>query len=206
MSGRIVIIDYHMGNLHSVSKKIRRLKSDPVVSSLAGDIEKADKIILPGVGHFTKAMETLEQLKLIDVLNEQVVIKKKPILGICLGMQLMATSSEEGSTKGFGWINAEVKKFKITNTLKYKVPHTGWNQVAHVKRSSLIKGIPDQSEFYFVHAYHMICNEASDILHETVYEYPFTSSIERNNIFGVQFHPEKSHDVGNQLLKNFIEI
>jgi glutamine amidotransferase len=206
MVGRIVIVDYHMGNLHSVSKRITKLRSEPVISSVVAEIEKADKIILPGVGHFKKAMDALKHLQLIDVLNEQVLVKKKPILGICLGMQLMAMSSEEGEATGLGWLNAEVKKFKISDSLTYKIPHTGWNQAINKKKSELTKGIADQSEFYFVHGYHMLTHEVSDVLYETVFEYPFISAVERNNIFGVQFHPEKSHDVGNQLLKNFIDL
>lgn len=203
---QITIIDYGMGNLHSVAKKIKALGHTPIITSDPKEIAKADKLILPGVGHFGKAMENLDKLRLVDVLNETTLSKKVPILGICLGMQLMANKSEEGNTLGLGWIDTEVVKFNVKDTLKYKVPHTGWNQITMLKDSLLMKGIPDLSEFYFVHSYHLKSCNQNEILNETEYEYSFTSAIEKNNIFGVQYHPEKSHDVGKQLLKNFIEI
>lgn len=206
MLNKIVIVDYGMGNLNSIKKKLTRLKINPIVSSDSKEIQSADKIILPGVGHFAKAMSRLKDLNLIDVLNEEVLIKTKPILGICLGMQLMAKKSEEGNASGLGWIEADVVKFKVTDTLTYKVPHTGWNQIVILKDSLLMKNIPDQSEFYFVHSYHLKSGNRNDILNETEFEYKFTSAIEKDNIFGVQYHPEKSHDVGESLLKNFINI
>ncbi len=206
MQNKIVIVDYGMGNLLSVRKKLLRLNAEVVVSSNPADILNADKIILPGVGHFKKAIETLKTLRLIDALNESVLVKQKPILGICLGMQLLANSSEEGNVYGMGWIDAEVVRFKVKDTVKSKVPHMGWNQIIKSKESLLMKGIPDLSEFYFVHSYHLLLNEREDLLNETEYEYRFCSAVEKNNIFGVQYHPEKSHDVGELLLKNFVDL
>ena len=146
------------------------------------------------------------QLNLIDILNEQVLVKKKPILGICLGMQLMASYSKEGNTKGLNWIDAVVEEFNISDQLKYKIPHTGWNQIKALKNSKLLDRVSDLSEFYFVHSYHFNCNDKADTLCSTDYESEFIPAVEHNNIFGVQFHPEKSHDTGMQLLKNFIEL
>ena len=206
MNDRIIIVDYGMGNLNSVKKKLNRLKVFPVISSNPKDIVTACKIILPGVGHFLKAMENIKTLELLDALNEVVLVKQKPVLGICLGMQLMAKHSEEGDATGFGWFDSSVVRFKIKNNIKYKIPHMGWNQLEKKKDSILLKDIPDNSEFYFVHSYHWkTCNE-TEIISETEYEYPFPSSIEKNNIFGVQYHPEKSHDVGETLLRNFINL
>lgn len=206
MSTKIVILDYGMGNLHSVYKKIHKMDVNVIVTNNPKDILIADKLILPGVGHFKMAMENLLRLDLIEPLIEVVIEKKKPILGICLGMQLFANSSEEGNVSGLGWIDAEVTQFKIQNTLKYKIPHTGWNQIQIQKESLLMKNIPDNSEFYFVHSYHYQLKNMQDSLNETDFEYTFTSAIEKENIFGVQYHPEKSHDVGELLLKNFVEI
>lgn len=206
MPHKVVIVDYGMGNLHSIRKKLIRLNVTPIVSCHPADIKNADKIILPGVGHFKKAMERLIELDLIGVLNEAVLIQKKPILGICLGMQLFANKSEEGNAKGLGWINADVEKLKVTDTLRYKIPHMGWNQVEIEKKSQLMTNIPNQSEFYFVHSYYLKPNDKSDILNTTHFESTFTSAIEKENIFGVQYHPEKSHDIGETLLKNFIAI
>lgn len=206
MYQEITIIDYGMGNLNSVKRKFARLGIDARISNLPSDISKTDKLILPGVGHFHKAIENLKQLQLWEILNEMVLIKKKPILGICLGMQLMSSYSEEGNTEGFGWFDADVVKFRVKDFLTHKVPHTGWNQILKLKESHLMKDIPDHSEFYFVHSYHFRCNNPSDILNETEYEYKFTSAVEKENIFGVQYHPEKSHDVGEQLLRNFVNI
>lgn len=206
MNQKIVIIDYGMGNLNSVKRKLSLLGIDALISNHSSDISKADKVILPGVGHFQKAVENLKQLHLWDALNDAVLVTKIPILGICLGMQLMAARSEEGNAQGLGWFDAEVIKFKVKDSLKFKVPHTGWNQIMKTKESQLIQDIPDLSEFYFVHAYHFKCNDPADILNETEYEYTFTSAVEKENIFGVQYHPEKSHDIGDQLLNNFINI
>lgn len=206
MRGKLVIVDYGMGNLNSVKKTLERLSVDAVISSDPKDIRESDKIILPGVGHFGKAMSNLKELNLLDSLNEVVLADKKPILGICLGMQLLAKKSEEGNAVGLGWIDAEVTKFQVSDKLKFKVPHMGWNRISVKKNSLLMKEIPDHSEFYFVHSFHIKVNDKSDLLNETEYEYAFTSAVEKDNIFGVQYHPEKSHDTGAQLIKNFIKL
>jgi imidazole glycerol-phosphate synthase subunit HisH len=202
----ILILDYSVGNLHSVKRKIQKLGFTPVVSSCASDIKRADKIIMPGVGHFKNAMDCLNDLHLTDALQEAVLINKKPILGICLGMQLMAKKSEEGNVEGLGWLDAEVVKFNVSDSLKYKVPHTGWNQIKISKESLLMKNILPSSEFYFTHSYHFKASVSGDVLNRTAYEYDFTTAVERDNIFGVQYHPEKSHDSGIQLLKNFVDL
>lgn len=206
MTKKIALIDYGMGNHFSIQKKMKLLGYKVNTTNKLSEIKAADKFILPGVGHFSKAMEHLKELNLINILNDEVLVKKKPILGICLGMQLMASKSEEGNSNGLNWIKATVVKFKIQNQLKYKVPHTGWNQIQISKPSKLLKSIENHSEFYFVHAYHYNCLNQEDILCNTDYEYKFASAIERDNIYGVQFHPEKSHDTGLQLLKNFVEL
>ena len=249
----LVIVDYHMGNLHSVKKKLDFLKVDSVISSDPAVILSASKLILPGVGHFGQAMENLRKLNLIDALNEAVLVKKTPILGICLGMQLMANSSGEkleldarienadrvtdaggcieGGTEnadravlslskqvirrgglyrgrtqeqGFGWFDAEVVKFTFEDTLRFKVPHTGWNSISIEKESPLMHDIPVGAEFYFVHSYFMKANNPSDVLNYTEYGSRFVSAISKNNIYGCQYHPEKSHDVGLQLIRNFV--
>ena len=206
MKKKLAIVDYGMGNLNSVKKKLDRLKTTASITSNPKDIIKADKIILVGVGHFAKAMKNIKELNLLDTLNEVAIIKKKPVLGICLGMQLMANDSEEGNSEGLGWLDANVRKMQVDDTLRFKIPHTGWNKITHVKKSHLMKGIPESSEFYFVHSYHLMSNETSNILNETEYCFKFTSAIEKDNIFGVQYHPEKSHDIGEVLLKNFISL
>lgn len=206
MTGQILIVDFGMGNLNSVRKKLSQSNCTPIVSSNPKAVASADKLILPGVGHFQQAMENLGKLNLLDVLNEAVLVRQRPILGICLGMQLMAGHSEEGDASGLGWVDGEVVKIRPKDTLKFKVPHVGWNQISHRKESALMRGIPDSSEFYFVHGYYLKPKAAADILNETEYEERFTSAIEKKNIFGVQYHPEKSHDVGEKLLKNFVSI
>ncbi len=193
-----------MGNIHSVSRKIKLLGFEYCVSARVEDVLSADRIILPGVGHFGKAMQNLKELNLIESLNEAVLIKKTPILGICLGMQLMARSSEEGNSVGLGWVDAEVVPFTVSDTFKFKVPHTGWNSIQKQKESSTNNGLSDEEYFYFVHSFHFLCTEKLDILHTTSYDYEFTSAVEKENILGVQYHPEKSHEAGLTLLKNFI--
>lgn len=200
----ISIIDFGMGNLGSVKHKLDRIGAASVITSDPDQIRKSERLILPGVGHFSNAVHELKTRRLWDILNKEVLVIKKPILGICLGMQLMAKYSEEGDAEGFGWLDAEVVRFKITDTLTYKIPHSGWNQVIVTNTSPLFTEITQEQEFYFVHAYHLICGDSSAILGETSYEYPFVSAVQKHNIFGVQFHPEKSHDAGEQLLKNFV--
>lgn len=200
----IAIVNLNLGNLASIKKRFDCLKEPSVITSDHNQIRKSNKIILPGVGHYKNAVKELKKLCLWDVLNKEVLVYKKPILGICLGMQLMAKYSEEGDAEGFGWFDAEVVRFKVTDTLTYKIPHSGWNQIFIKKPSPLFSEIHVEQEFSFIHAYHMICHNPSDILCETHYEYPFVSAVQKDNIFGVQFHPEKSHDAGEQLLKNFV--
>ena len=205
-SGSIIIVDYGMGNLLSVKKKLDRLNQNTKISSDPREILAAGKIILPGVGHFQNAMKNLHEFGLQAVLNEAVLEKKTPVFGICLGMQLMAKHSEEGDSEGLGWVDAEVVKFNVKDKLIYKIPHTGWNQIESKKESKLMEGIPEQSEFYFVHSYHLkLPEDSSDVLNITYYEYPFVSAIEKRNILGVQYHPEKSHSMGEMMLKNFVD-
>jgi glutamine amidotransferase len=206
MNDKIVILDYQMGNIFSIEKILKSLGKTPIVSNKREIILSADKIILPGVGHFSNAMNNLKKMNLIEPLNFFALEKKKPILGICLGMQLMAEKSEEGDANGLGWIDAIVKKFSINNKLNYKVPQMGWNTINIKKESLLMKNIPDNSEFYFIHSYYVDCRNEEDILNTTKYESNFVSATQKNNIFGVQYHPEKSHDSGKQVVKNFLEL
>ena len=206
MAQKILIVDYGMGNIQSVLRKFNILGITPTVSKNIAMIKNADKLVLPGVGHFGKAIENLKTLGLYDTLNEKVLTQKTPILGICLGMQLKTNGSEEGDSIGFGWVDAEVKKISIANTLDYKVPHSGWNSVEIVKDSRLMNGISNQSEFYFVHSYLCSCNDKQDVLNVTNYEMQFDAAFEKDNIFGVQYHPEKSFEVGKILINNFIQL
>ena len=205
MKDEIIIVDYGMGNLFSIRKVIERIGLHCKISNLHQDIKEAGKIILPGIGHFGKAMDNLKKANLIDELNEAVLIKKTPVLGICLGMQLMASHSEEGDTTGLNWFDAEVIKFRIENEVMYKVPHVGWNTITHEKPDSFVfNKIETDDEFYFVHSYHVVTKNPSDILTKTPYEHIFISSIEKENMVGFQFHPEKSHKAGEQLIRNFL--
>ena len=203
---KIAIVDYGMGNLFSVYKKIKQLKAHPFIASSPSEILSADKIVIPGVGHFGKAMTNLKLSGAYDALNEATVLKNKPVLGVCLGMQLMAEKSEEGNATGFGWIKGNVVRFKIDHSDRFKIPQTGWNTINIKKESRLLKGLNGQEEFYFLHSYHIEVADTSDILASTNFGYEYASAIERKNFFGTQFHPEKSHGAGEQILKNFIEL
>ena len=195
-----------MGNLGSVKRKLDRINAEAIITSNAGEIISCEKLILPGVGHFGTAVAEIRSRGLWDVLNEQVLDLRKPILGICLGMQLMAKHSEEGNIEGFGWFDAEVVHFDVHDKLKYKVPHMGWNKVTIEKESALFDEVDLETGFYFVHSYHLKCNDPKDVLNITEYDYPFVSAVQKDNIYGVQYHPEKSHEAGLKLLKNFVAI
>ena len=176
------------------------------ICSKSQKIENADKLVLPGVGHFKHGMQNLNELGLIEILHKKVIIEKTPILGICLGLQLFCKHSEEGDCEGLGWIDAEVVKFNVHDKIKYKVPHMGWNNVEIRNSNNLDCDLRTDNQFYFVHSYHLKCYEKSDIWMTTIYDYEFDSAVHKNNIYGTQFHPEKSHDAGFELLKKFAEL
>jgi glutamine amidotransferase len=202
----ITIIDYKTGNLGSIQNILKRIGEDSVITSDKDIIEKATKIILPGVGAFDTGMRNLLELDLVDILNKKVITEKIPVLGICLGMQLMSNGSEEGSLPGLGWIDAETLRFKFRDTVEYKIPHMGWNFIRQHKDSKLFTDMYSDARFYFVHSYFFRANIEKDILLSTTYEIEFTSGVEKGNILGVQFHPEKSHKFGMKLLKNFVDF
>lgn len=202
----ITIIDYGMGNLRSIRSKLSMVDIDSIVSSEIEDMENADKFILPGVGNFAKGMENLRELDLVDVLNRRVVKDGVPILGICLGMQLLTKRSEEGNAIGLGWIDAETRRFDFTGLEnKLRIPHVGWNTL-DVKKGEclLLKDVPENYRFYFTHSFHVCSEREEDIVATTQYGYDFVSAVERKNVFGTQFHPEKSHVDGLQIIKNFV--
>ena len=202
MTKKIVIIDYNMGNLTSVANALEYIGEKAVISNKIEDIKHADYIILPGVGAFSDGMKNLKDLGIINILNEEVIKKRKPLLGICLGMQLLAEEGYEGGlSKGLGYIKGVVKKFDSKNL---RIPHVGWNEVNFKKKSSLPHNLRKSEVFYFVHSYYLITNE--DIIVGTCdYGNEFVAAIQKENIFATQFHPEKSQKPGLQILRNFIE-
>ena len=202
----IAIVDYGVGNLGSVLNMLKKIGAAAVISSQAKDIEAADKIILPGVGAFDNATKNLSDLGLIPVLNKRVMQDKVPILGICLGLELFTQRSQEGKSAGLGWLDAETVKFNFAKQEPLKVPHMGWNRVVVLRKNILFDNMEQDARFYFVHSYHVVCRDTNDALAKTNYGYDFTSAVVKENIAGVQFHPEKSHKFGIQLFKNFVEL
>lgn len=198
----ITIVNYDMGNLGSVQNMLKKIGVKSIITSSPEDILKADKLLLPGVGNFKRAMEKLDAFGLIDPLNHKVRDHKTPILGICLGMQLMTNYSEEGNCKGLGWIDAETLHFPTHEITGLKVPHMGWNEVVFSTPHFLSSGLIDP-RFYFVHSYRVICNTMNHVLCTSNYGTEFHSGIFSENIIGVQFHPEKSHAFGMQVFENF---
>ena len=197
----IVIVDYHCGNIKSIANMVDRLGYNVNISSKKKAVLDAEKVILPGVGNFEFAMESLAKLDLKEPLNDYVA-SGRPILGICLGAQLMTKSSEESSLPGFGWIEGTTKKFKVVDE-GMKIPHMGWNQVTPVGDSRILQGITSEDRFYFAHSYHFEIDAGTAA--NTRYGYQFVSAFEKNQVSGVQFHPEKSHKYGIKLLSNFLE-
>lgn len=203
----IGIINYGAGNIKAIEKIFRDNNVAHKVVESSIELSNCDKLILPGVGHYDYVMNKLKVSNLIDSLNEMVLSNKKPILGICVGMQIMGTSSDEGDEHGLGWISGEVKEFD-KNLLKHKpyLPHMGWNTVIPTSENPLFKGINIEQGFYFVHSFYFKAKNYDNVLSTTDYGVTFHSSINSENIFATQFHPEKSHKNGEQLLMNFVNL
>lgn len=202
----ISIIDYGMGNLGSISNMFRRIG---VASEITGDKDKiaaAKKILLPGVGSFDAAIERIHSKGLKSLLDKKALDEKVPVLGICLGMQLLTDSSEEGELPGLGWITAKTTKFSFDKGSRLKVPHMGWSRVYEKNKSMLTKDLPAEPRFYFVHSYYVKAADEQHVLATTIHGIEFHSIIQKENIFGAQFHPEKSHKFGMKLLENFARL
>lgn len=202
----ITIVNYGLGNLGSIVNMYRRLGIKAIYSSDLEVIEQATKLILPGVGHFDAAMNKIDELRLKEVLDKKVLVEKTPILGICLGMQLLTNGSEEGERKGFGWIDAETIRFHFPDNRDLKIPHMGWNSVRVTNPCPLTDGFDDEFRFYFVHSYRVHVKNAANSMLRTNYGVDYDSGIHKDNIYGVQFHPEKSHKYGMKLLGNFASL
>jgi glutamine amidotransferase len=203
---KVVITDYGMGNLDSVARAVQECGGDPLISHKAEDFEEAHYIILPGVGAFTTGMNHLSASGLNEILREQVINQGIPFLGICLGMQLLAKKGlEGGETQGLGWIEGEVKRLE-PDTPDIRIPHVGWNEVMFNKPSPLFDGITTGKDFYFVHSYHFSCKHPQEAIAHTPYCGNFVSAVNKDNIFGVQFHPEKSQRLGFQVITNFLAL
>jgi glutamine amidotransferase len=201
----IVVVDYGVGNIGSVLNMIRKAGGEVVASASSEDVERAHKIVLPGVGSFDHAVRRLQQLGLAEPIRARAEAGV-PLLGICLGMQLLSFASEEGELPGLGLIPGRVRRFAFDANLSLRIPHMGWNQVAACKPHALTVGLETDARFYFVHSYHYECDDPVDELFSTHHGYEFASGIQRANIMGVQFHPEKSHRFGMQLFKNFLAL
>lgn len=201
----IAIIDYGMGNLRSVAGAVRRLGYEALVSNSAQDLRKAEKLILPGVGAFGDAMANLNRLGLVEELNGMVLGRKKPILGICLGSQLMAKESFEfGRHLGLGWLDASVVKMDLTDKA-LRIPHVGWNELIQIKKDMLFDGIPEGALFYYVHSFYLSCRDRDMVTGESEYGMRFAVVFHKDNIYATQFHPEKSQIHGLNLLRNFLD-
>lgn len=201
----IAIIDYGLGNIKAFANVYKRLNMPSAIVSNASDLKnKATKIILPGVGSFDHAMGLLQKSGMREVLDELVLQRKLPILGICVGMQMLSFSSEEGNLPGLGWFDGVVKKFDTSSLVhRTRLPHMGWNNVNSIANNKLFQDLDSESRFYFLHSYYFQCNNNEDIIAVTDYGNQFPCAVNSENICGVQFHPEKSHQNGIQFLKNF---
>jgi glutamine amidotransferase len=200
----IAIVDYGLGNIRALTNVYTQLNIPFKLAKNTDDFKTADRFILPGVGAFDYAMDRLNKSGMRQTLEEIVVDQHKPILGICVGMQMLARSSEEGILPGLGWIDGNVNKFDpLTLAQSTRLPHMGWNDVIPVTINSLFQGIEKDARFYFLHSYYFCCNKSENILAVAGYGIEFACAVNSGNIFGVQFHPEKSHQWGIQLLKNF---
>ena len=193
-----------MGNLFSVKRRFESLGASVRIAESVQDISEAERLVLPGVGHFGKAMESLASRGMVEGIKA-FAAESKPLLGICLGMQLLAESSEEGDSTGLGLVPGRIVKFRVKDSSKYKVPHTGWNTLEDIRPEGLLEGVKALDEYYFVHAYHYNADlDEQFVAARTRFEYSFPSVVCNGSVMGAQFHPEKSHDTGLAMLKNFL--
>lgn len=203
----MTIVDYGLGNVLAFANIYKRLNIDAAIARSPAELQRASKIILPGVGAYDHAMERLEESKMRPVLDELVQDKRIPFLGVCVGMQMLGRSSEEGKWPGLGWLSAEVKSFKSQPRFELPVPHIGWNDVEVAPGGSgLFVEMEAGAKFYFLHSYYLECDDPADVAAASTYGVRFSCAVRRGNVYGVQFHPEKSHEYGTQLLKNFAAL
>lgn len=201
----IGILNYGVGNLKAFANIFKNLGFEHKIIEKGDDILSVDKLILPGVGSFDSVMNKLEQANVLEHLSKFALIEKRPLLGVCVGMQILANSSEEGKKKGLGWIKGNVKRFDFSQlSEKPMIPQIGWNEIEVVnKETDLLKNLGVNPHFYFLHSYYFECEDKQDIMASANYGLEFCSAVKRENVYGTQFHPEKSHHNGVQLLKNF---
>lgn len=203
----ITIIDYGLGNIKAFANVYKRLNIETKIARKANDIKDASKLILPGVGSFDYAMSQFNNSGMREETEKKIFQDNTPIMGICVGMQMLGKYSDEGKLQGLGWIDGYVKLFDTT-TINYKtrLPHMGWNTISPIGECDLLKGFNNSSRFYFLHSYYFICNAEEDIISKTEYGINYASGVKNKNIYGIQFHPEKSHMNGVQLLNNFANL
>ena len=202
----VLVLNFGAGNIGSIYNMLCRIGAAPLVSSSPEDVLRARKIILPGVGAFDAGMSGLESAGLIPALRRRVLDDGVPLLGLCLGMQMLMSGSEEGQRNGLGWIEGEVVRFQATARFpKLKIPHMGWNIVHSKSAEGFFSGMEKDARFYFAHSYHVLCRDEQDVLAVAAHGGEFVAAVQRKNVMGVQFHPEKSHRFGMQLLKNFVK-
>ena len=202
----ITIVDYGTSNLGSMQNMLKKIGASSRSASTSGELRDADKIILPGVGSFDAGMKRLNESGMVPILTEKALVQKVPVLGVCLGMQLMTRGSEEGTLNGLGWLNAVAKRFDQRDDPDLKVPHMGWNEVFVRKDDVFASALPTSARFYFAHSYHVVCDSQDDVLLEARYgKAAITASIAAGNVIAAQFHPEKSHKFGMWFLKRFVE-
>jgi glutamine amidotransferase len=202
----ITIVDYGTSNLGSMQNMLKKIGAASRIAASSQDLEPATKIIVPGVGSFDAGMKKLRESGMVPMLNQKALVEKVPTLGVCLGMQLMTRSSEEGELPGLGWIDARTRRFDQRLDPSIKVPHMGWNEVVAAKASELIGQFPADARFYFAHSFYVDCASPEDVLLEVSYgTSTFAAGFERGNLMGAQFHPEKSHRFGMTFLRNFVE-
>jgi imidazole glycerol-phosphate synthase subunit HisH len=203
----IRIVDYGLGNVRAFLNVYKSLGIPAAVARVESDLDESSRVILPGVGSFDHAMELLQQSGMLNALTALVLTQRVPVLGICVGMQMLAQHSEEGRLPGLGWIRGSVRKFDAeAGGARLRLPHMGWNDVTPAHPCSLFAGLEREARFYFLHSYHFCCEDRDDILAEAEYGGRFVCAVQAANIYGVQFHPEKSHQYGERLLKNFGEL